>query len=70
VVLPTHPEIANLKQSLQDQECLGVLMSGSGSTVFAIAQNLDAAHRLAASIDSENIDIWVTTSLINGIQEI
>jgi len=70
VVLPTYPEIANLKQSLQDQECLGVLMSGSGSTVFAIAQNLDAAHRLAASINSENIDIWVTTSLINGIEEI
>jgi 4-diphosphocytidyl-2-C-methyl-D-erythritol kinase len=70
VVLPAHPEINALKQSLQSEECLGVLMSGSGSTVFAIAQNLDAANRIAKSINPENTDVWVTTSLINGIQDI
>lgn len=72
VVLPAYPAIAALKEHLQAQECLGALMSGSGSTVFAIAQNLEAAHRLAASITTtqdQQIDVWVTTSLNHGIQD-
>jgi 4-diphosphocytidyl-2-C-methyl-D-erythritol kinase len=71
VVLPAHPRINALKNSLQQQECLGVLMSGSGSTVFAIAQDLNQGDRIAANLraDSENddLDIWVTTSQIGGI---
>jgi 4-diphosphocytidyl-2-C-methyl-D-erythritol kinase len=74
VVLPAHPRIANLKVALQQQECLGVLMSGSGSTVFAIAQDLDQADRIAANLraDDENtdLDIWVTTSAIGGILDV
>jgi len=69
VVLPAHPQIAQLKQNLAAQECLGVLMSGSGSTVFAVAQNLESADRIAASIDQDDTDVWVTTSSINGIQD-
>jgi len=67
VVLPAHPEIATLKASLQAEETLGVLMSGSGSAVFAIAADLAQAKRIADSIASENLDVWVATSQFNGI---
>ncbi|WP_041430144.1 4-(cytidine 5'-diphospho)-2-C-methyl-D-erythritol kinase [Synechococcus sp. PCC 7502] len=75
VVLPTYPQIAELKKQLQAQESLGVLMSGSGSTVFAIARNLESAQRIADSINQDQqdkpdqIDVWVTSSAINGIQD-
>jgi len=71
VVLPAYPEISSLKNHLQAQECLGVLMSGSGSTVFAITQNFASAQRIADSISEsiEDIDVWVTTSSIGGIQD-
>ncbi|CAN1212387.1 4-(cytidine 5'-diphospho)-2-C-methyl-D-erythritol kinase [Tumidithrix helvetica PCC 7403] len=74
VVLPAHPRIADLKASLQQQECLGVLMSGSGSTVFAIAQDLGQAERIAANLKADtnhsDLDIWVTTSAIGGILDV
>lgn len=69
VVLPAYPQISHLKSSLEAQECLGVLMSGSGSTVFAIAQNPDSAQRIADGINRDDIDVWVTTTSIHGIQE-
>jgi 4-diphosphocytidyl-2-C-methyl-D-erythritol kinase len=69
VVLPAYPEIAKIKQDLEAQECLGVLMSGSGSTVFAIAQNLESAHRIAEAIAQDDLDIWVTSSSSHGIQD-
>ncbi|MDI6736292.1 MAG: 4-(cytidine 5'-diphospho)-2-C-methyl-D-erythritol kinase [bacterium] len=38
VVLPQYPMIKRLKEELLCAGCLGVLMSGSGSTVFGIAR--------------------------------
>jgi 4-diphosphocytidyl-2-C-methyl-D-erythritol kinase len=71
VVLPAHPPIAKLKQHLQAQSPLGVLMSGSGATVFAIAQNLNQAEQIARMIVAElpNVDAWVTKTIGNGIQD-
>jgi len=69
VVLPAYPEIAQIKQDLEAQECLGVLMSGSGSTVFAIAQNIESAQRIAGNMIQDDLDVWVTTSCRNGVQD-
>jgi 4-diphosphocytidyl-2-C-methyl-D-erythritol kinase len=71
VVLPAYPELATLKASLQQDSC-GALMSGSGSTVFAIAEDLDHAQRIADAIAAsyEDMDIWVTSTLIAGIQDV
>lgn len=71
VVLPAYPELAALKASLQQDSC-GALMSGSGSTVFAIAQDIDHASRLSNEIAEayEDMDIWVTSTLIAGIQDV
>ena len=67
VVLPEYPVIADLKNKLLAQECLGAMMSGSGSTVFAIAADLDRAHKIAEAVKTDEIDIWVVKSLVRSI---
>jgi 4-diphosphocytidyl-2-C-methyl-D-erythritol kinase len=67
VVLPEYPAIAELKNKLLDQECLGAMMSGSGSTVFAIAPDLDRAQQIAEAIRTDDIDVWVVKSLVRSI---
>ncbi len=71
VVLPAHPAIVQLKQQLQAQAPLGVLMSGSGATVFAIARDLEHARQIAKSVVAglPNIEAWVTKTIGNGIQD-
>jgi 4-diphosphocytidyl-2-C-methyl-D-erythritol kinase len=71
VVLPAHPAIAALKSSLQAQENLGVLMSGSGSAVFAIAANPSQAQRIADTISTtyNDLDVWLSISQLRGISD-
>jgi 4-diphosphocytidyl-2-C-methyl-D-erythritol kinase len=71
VVLPAYPQIAELKALLQ-QDSLGALMSGSGSTVFAIAQDHAHAERLEALVAAtyDDVDVWVTDTSVSGIEEI
>jgi 4-diphosphocytidyl-2-C-methyl-D-erythritol kinase len=45
VVLVTHPEIAAVKERLQGLGAKPALMSGSGSTVFAVFDNLKTSER-------------------------
>lgn len=70
VVLPAYPAIAHLKQQLLEQECLGAMMSGSGSTVFAIAPDLDRANSIAAAVRSDEVDVWVVKSVISAITDV
>ena len=67
VVLPEYPAIADLKNKLLDQECIGAMMSGSGSTVFVIAPDSDRAHQIAESVKTDEIDVWVVKSLPRSI---
>ncbi len=67
VVLPAYPAIADLKNRLLDQECIGAMMSGSGSTVFAIAPDLDRAYQIAEAIKTDELDVWVVKSLIGSV---
>ncbi|TYQ31053.1 4-(cytidine 5'-diphospho)-2-C-methyl-D-erythritol kinase [Pseudanabaena sp. UWO310] len=67
VVLPEYPAISELKNRLLEQECLGAMMSGSGSTVFAIAADLDRAQRIAEAVRTDDIDVWVVKSLVRSI---
>jgi len=48
VTAVAHPEIGKIRASLQDQGALGVLMSGSGPTVFGIFET-EASCRAAAA---------------------
>jgi 4-diphosphocytidyl-2-C-methyl-D-erythritol kinase len=73
VVLPTHSQVAQLKSILQSEETLGVLMSGSGSTVFAIARNLNQARQIATDLPKRlefDVDTWAVITCSHGIQEI
>jgi len=67
VVLPEFPVIVELKNKLLDQECLGAMMSGSGSTVFAIAADLDRAQQIAEAVRTDDIDVWVVKSLLRSV---
>ncbi|MDF9407061.1 4-(cytidine 5'-diphospho)-2-C-methyl-D-erythritol kinase [Pelotomaculum isophthalicicum JI] len=42
-----HPEIAGIKKRLLEAGALGVLMSGSGPTVFGVTADLEAARAVA-----------------------
>jgi len=70
VVLPEYPAIADLKNKLLDQECIGAMMSGSGSTVFAIAADSDRAQQIAESVKTDEIDVWVVKSLVRSIFDV
>jgi 4-diphosphocytidyl-2-C-methyl-D-erythritol kinase len=66
-VLPEYPELVALENKLLEQECLGAMMSGSGSTMFAIATDLDSAKRIAEAVKTDEIDVWVVKSLVRSI---
>ncbi|OPX90356.1 MAG: 4-diphosphocytidyl-2-C-methyl-D-erythritol kinase [Pelotomaculum sp. PtaB.Bin013] len=42
-----RPEIAGIKERLLEAGALGVLMSGSGPTVFGVTADLEAARAVA-----------------------
>ena len=54
VVLPAHPKVAQLKAVMTDathrHNGIGTLMSGSGPTVFSLAQTLDQAQRILTEV--------------------
>ena len=59
------PRVAALRRRLGETDALGTLMSGSGSTVYAVCSGPDAARRLGASLEAENLGavFVVATSL-------
>lgn len=50
VTIPAHPEIAVMKEKLAEAGAAGVLMSGSGPTVFALTPDLHSARQLAGHV--------------------
>ena len=62
VTIPAHPIIEEIKDSCMDDGALGALMSGSGSTVFAIFDRRDLAEAAAAGIAHKGLakQIFVT----------
>lgn len=53
-----HPEIAAAKKALLDAGATGASMSGSGSTVFGLAQNEEAARKIASSLSAGGLSAW------------
>lgn len=60
VTASLYPEIRAIKKDLLDAGALGAEMSGSGPTVFALAENKEKARQLAANIKSNCGDILVS----------
>jgi 4-diphosphocytidyl-2-C-methyl-D-erythritol kinase len=72
VVLPAYPQVVKLRQTLSEFATLGVMMSGSGSTVFALvesrAQAEQVRQQLKEALPDPDLDIWTTRLIANGIQ--
>jgi 4-diphosphocytidyl-2-C-methyl-D-erythritol kinase len=68
-VLAHHPEILALKQHLQNHGALGTLLSGSGSSVFAIMPSLQAAEIARDQLAGihANCDFWAIRTAPTGI---
>ncbi|WP_066634289.1 4-(cytidine 5'-diphospho)-2-C-methyl-D-erythritol kinase [Desulfolucanica intricata] len=54
-----HPNILEIKRILLKQGALGALMSGSGSTVFAITEDLSSAKGLADRLLPEIGNVYI-----------
>lgn len=72
VVLPAHAAVVQLKAALEAQNPLGVLMSGSGPTVFALAASAEEAQRVAegahGALGDPEIEFWITRGSPAGAQ--
>ena len=74
VVLPAYPQIEELKNAFTSTDTLGTMMSGSGSTVFALftaqTQAQAAAQQLQSQFNDPDLEFWVTKVSNSGIQVI
>lgn len=72
VVLPAYPAIATLRSTLATTEPLGVLMSGSGPTVFALyadeATALAGKARAISALQDPDVDFWCAPLIADGIR--
>ncbi|MFM2430635.1 MAG: hypothetical protein RLZZ511_1848 [Cyanobacteriota bacterium] len=72
VVLPEHPPIQALRDAFRELPVLGTMMSGSGSTVFALCA--DAAGAIAVRqamhdrFNDPELDLWVTQFSSTGVR--
>lgn len=72
VVLSAYPQVANLKQKMQQFDTLGVMMSGSGSTVFALVESQTQAEtiqqQLRAILPDPDLEIYTSQLTTGGIR--
>lgn len=73
VVLPAYPQVLQLRELFATQPgVLGTMMSGSGPTVFAIAQSPQQAEAIKLNvreaIPDEDLELFVTGTNMHGIQ--
>ena len=72
VVLPTTPQVAQLREAFQSNGALGTMMSGSGPTVFALCESeahaQEIRQKVRGMIANPDVDFWVTRFSSRGIQ--
>lgn len=72
VVLSEYSQVQQLRDQFQTIGVLGTLMSGSGSTVFALVDSAAQAEQVKAKMRAANadanLDLWVTKFSAAGIQ--
>ncbi|MBE9040216.1 4-(cytidine 5'-diphospho)-2-C-methyl-D-erythritol kinase [Oscillatoriales cyanobacterium LEGE 11467] len=78
VVLPVYPQVVQLRDTLVRQGAasgvLGVMMSGSGPSVFAGVESEAQAQRVreetARAIPNPDLELWATQAIPTGIDAI
>ena len=72
IVLPTYPQVAELKTAFAAQDVFGTMMSGSGPTVFALCESQEKAIAVRQQVETQIADpklkFWVTKLATGGIQ--
>ncbi|PSN76937.1 4-(cytidine 5'-diphospho)-2-C-methyl-D-erythritol kinase, partial [filamentous cyanobacterium CCP4] len=72
IVLPAHPKTAALKETMTSLGGLGTLMSGSGPSVFTLAESeaeaADLATRLRAALPDPDLGVWTARFASGGVQ--
>ncbi len=72
VVIPAYPQILQLKETFQQAGCLGAMMSGSGSTVFALCDSQKQAQLVQQQArdlaPSKELDLFLARFTSSGIQ--
>ena len=72
VVLPTYPQVLQLREAFHRGGVLGTMMSGSGPTVFALCESYDQAQQIQQQVRTafpdSDLDLWVTRLSNTGIQ--
>jgi 4-diphosphocytidyl-2-C-methyl-D-erythritol kinase len=72
VVLPTTPQVSQLRQAFEQSGALGTMMSGSGPTVFALCESeahaQEIQQRVREMISDPDVEFWVTRFSNRGIQ--
>jgi 4-diphosphocytidyl-2-C-methyl-D-erythritol kinase len=65
-VFRLEPALAQLKSELQKAGLFGVLMSGSGSTLFGLAKDADEAAFIAGKLGAKSPKFWVQATRTVG----
>ncbi|MBW4519021.1 MAG: 4-(cytidine 5'-diphospho)-2-C-methyl-D-erythritol kinase [Scytolyngbya sp. HA4215-MV1] len=72
VVFPEFPKIAHLRDTFKHFDILGTLMSGSGSTVFALVESQTQAQQIQqqmqTAIADPTLDLWISKFTNTGIR--
>jgi 4-diphosphocytidyl-2-C-methyl-D-erythritol kinase len=72
IVLPTTPPVSQLREAFESCGALGTMMSGSGPTVFALADSeahaQEIQRQVRAMIPDPDVEFWVTKFSNRGIQ--
>ncbi|HEY9887950.1 MAG TPA: 4-(cytidine 5'-diphospho)-2-C-methyl-D-erythritol kinase [Candidatus Obscuribacterales bacterium] len=72
VVLPAHPQVQQLKETMAACGGLGTLMSGSGPTVFTLAPTQTAAEAIVEQVRSRlpdpDLGLWVAPFTTSSVQ--
>ncbi|WP_072620027.1 4-(cytidine 5'-diphospho)-2-C-methyl-D-erythritol kinase [Spirulina major] len=71
IVLPAHPQVAQLRQTFLDAGAIGAIMSGSGPSVFALCDSIEHAEQVKATtlatVNDPDLGCWITKLSNNGI---
>ena len=74
VVLPSHPQVLQLREAFYNTGALGTMMSGSGPTVFALCESEKQAQEIQQQVRNEipdpDLEFWVSRFCNQGIQVI
>lgn len=72
VVLPAYPQVSQLREAFQNAGALGTMMSGSGPSVFALAESQTQAEQIknevASAIGDLDLEFWLTQLTSTGIR--